>query len=108
VWELSPPVESTIVTTSVPEYDGARELTLDASPNPAGYEVQITLTTSLPDHVRVELVTLDGRTVRCLYDGYLADKYHLRFDTRELMPGVYILRARTSHRLASQPVVIVR
>jgi hypothetical protein len=58
--------------------------------------------------VRVEVVTVDGRTVRCLYDGYLADKYHLRLDTHELVPGVYILRARTSHRQASQPVVIVR
>lgn len=107
-WELSPAVQSEIVTTSVEGGNETSHLALEVVPNPASDYVKLTLEVSVPSTVRAEIVAVDGRYIGCAFDGYLTDRITTSWDARALPAGIYFLRAQCGQQVMARPLLIVR
>ena len=84
-------------------------LRLAVGPNPAAGHARATVSLDAPAAVRVEVVDLQGRTVRVLADGTLpAGDTALPFDTAGLAAGLYLVRLRTPRDARTVSLTVVR
>lgn len=78
-------------------------------PNPATDHTAISFSIDRPDHVMLDLFTIDGRQIARLMEQDLeGGTYSVDVKARELAPGAYIYTLRTSHGVESRTMTIVR
>lgn len=109
IWDLSPAVRSELFTTSA-EHEAVNppDLAIEVTPQPAVDAAMITLRTSRPTTVRVEIRTLDGRLIGPSVEQYLADVAYHTVDTRPLASGMYIIVVRTDALQLTKPLLVTR
>lgn len=79
------------------------------SPNPASDRTAITFLIDRPDHVVLDLHTIDGRQVARLLDRDMKEgSFSVEVRASELTPGTYIYTLRTSRGVESRTMTIVR
>lgn len=89
-----------------PEADGLR---LSVSPNPAHSRARVSVSLDAADTAVVELVDLQGRTVRVLADQPLpAGESAIDVDTAGLAAGLYLVRLRTPRAARTVSLTVVR
>ena len=95
------------VSTTAPPEAGA--LRLSVGPNPTAGHARVAVSLDGPAAVRVEVVDLQGRTVRVLADGTLpAGDTALPLDTAGLAAGLYLVRLRTPRDARTVSLTVVR
>lgn len=109
VWELSPALRSELVTTSVGDTSSEPVAPMLAvSPNPADGVVRIAVRTVRPTTLRVEIRTLDGRSLATLFDGTALDDVVLTWNCSAIAAGTYMVTATTGSSGAVHRLVVVR
>jgi hypothetical protein len=87
--------------TEVPDLDGPREQRVvqaepvfNIYPNPAEGRAQVDFVSEVQDHVQIQLMDMQGRVIRQLYAGEVAERelHSFELDGDELPGGVYLLK----------------
>ncbi|GIV53664.1 MAG: hypothetical protein KatS3mg039_0182 [Candidatus Kapaibacterium sp.] len=105
--DLSPAIRAEVTTTGVaPTPDQNPAVRLDVWPNPAERDVRITAHTTLTTSLRIEICSLDGRTLATLYDGTVVGTASAYWNAAA--PGVYLVVARGNGMCVVEPLVVVR
>lgn len=99
------PSELYVAGEAAPEAPAFR---LGVSPNPARGAAVLALAQPAPGAVRVVATDALGREVAVLHDGPAGEALLLRFDTASWPPGMYMVRAEASGRVASARFVVMR
>jgi hypothetical protein len=109
IWELSPATRAEVTTTGI-ESEAAQfpVLQLEVSPNPAEGELRVTARVDAPLPVRIEVRSLDGRTVATLFEGNAEAPITAVWHPADRAAGVYMVVATARGVTACKPVVLVR
>ena len=91
----------------VPEAGAAYALS-PARPNPTTGGARLDLVVERPQHVTADVVDTLGRRLAVLHDGPVAATRTLTVDGGVLPTGVYIVRVRGEHFIATRPLTVVR
>lgn len=83
--------------TSVGQLDGGTVGQMEIYPNPASAVTSFRFRVSGSDQVTLKIFDLQGREVATLLDEWMpAGEHVIEFETSALLPGVYLLRKKTS------------
>jgi hypothetical protein len=81
----------------VTEAKSGNDAVYSASPNPIENMADINYTTNESGYLTIEVISLDGRRLKTLADGYVdRGEYTLSADLSDLTSGVYQLKHETS------------
>ena len=111
-WFGAVPCEAAL---SVPKSPVTSRVQLDVPyPNPARRFVTLKFRLSQPEYVKLAIVDVSGRMIRSLHDGMLSPGEHMNVwdgtgaSRKEVPPGVYMVRLRTSAGVETQTLSISR
>ncbi|ACY49597.1 HAF repeat-containing protein [Rhodothermus marinus] len=98
----------TTAADATPMLPTAAEL-LPPAPNPFTRATTITLRLPVAQPVRLEVIDLQGRSVRTLIDGWLPEGTHrVRFESRSLAPGLYLCRLQATSGPTYRTLLLLR
>ncbi len=103
--------------TEVADLDGPREQRIvhaepvfNIYPNPAEGHAQVDFVSEVQDHVQIQMLDLNGRVIRQLYEGEVAERelYSFELDGNELPAGVYLLKVEGESQQQVRKWVLTR
>jgi hypothetical protein len=87
----------------------ADEFSLDAYPNPLSGVTTIRLSTTVPDHVILQVFDVMGREKATLTDGNIGPGIHfLQWDASSMNPGMYFLRLQAGEKKTVRRLTVSR
>jgi extracellular elastinolytic metalloproteinase len=99
-------VEAGISTST--NQPGQSEMEVRVFPNPAGSKVNVQLRQIEGQHIRMQILGIDGRVIRHIEDNAWAGSLNMEVNVQDLAQGVYMFRIQTDTDTIVQKVMIQR